>query len=144
MPRPIRASFRLSALRHNLGVARRHAPRSKTWAVVKADAYGHGLARAAQALAAAEGYALLDLNEAVRLREAGIAKPILLLEGIFQAADLAVADRFDLALVVHDFEQVLMLERFRPSSPIAVHLKLNTGLNRLGFAGSQVRAAYSR
>ena len=144
MPRPIRASFRLTALRHNLGVARRHAPRSKIWAVIKADAYGHGLTRAAQALAAAEGYALLDLNEAVRLREAGIANPILLLAGIFQAAVLAVADRIDLALVVYDFEQILMLERFRPSSPIAVHLKLNTGLNRLGFAGSQVRAAYSR
>jgi alanine racemase len=144
MPRPIRASFKLSALRHNLGVARRHAPRSKIWAVVKANAYGHGLERVAQALAAADGYALLDLNEAVRLREAGIAKPILLLEGIFQPADLAIVDRYGLMLVVHDFEQILMLERTRLSSQIAVWLKLNTGLNRLGFAGSQVRAAYSR
>src|SRR5512140_1112940 len=130
MPRPIRASFRLSALRHNLGVARRHAPRSKTWAVVKADAYGHGLARAAQALADADGYALLDLTEAVRLREAGIAKPILLLEGVFEPADLALVDRYGLALTVHDREQVLMLERTRLSSQIAVWLKLNTGLNR--------------
>ena len=144
MPRPIRASFKLSALRHNLSVARRHAPRSKIWAVVKANAYGHGLARVAQALANADGYALLDLNEAVRLREAGIAKPILLLEGIFQPADLAIVDRYGLMLVVHDFEQILMLERTRLSSQIAVWLKLNTGLNRLGFAGSQVRAAYSR
>src|SRR5512140_3189370 len=118
MPRPIRASFRLSALRHNLGVARRHAPRSKTWAVVKADAYGHGLARAAQALAAAEGYALLDLNEAVRLREAGIAKPILLLEGIFQPSDLEVADRYRLMLALHDFEQISMLEHASLSAPI--------------------------
>ncbi len=144
MPRPIRASFKLSALRHNLGVARRHAPQSKIWAVLKADAYGHGLARVAQALAAADGYALLDLNDAVRLREAGIAKPIQLLEGIFQPADLAVADRYALTLVVHDSEQILMLERARLSSQIAVVVKLNTGLNRLGFAAAQARAVYSR
>ena len=109
MPRPIRASFKLSALRHNLGVARRHAPKSKIWAVVKANAYGHGLERVAQALAAAEGYALLDLNEAVRLREAGISKPILLLEGVFQPADFALVDRYALALVVDDAEQKLLL-----------------------------------
>ena len=144
MPRPIRASFKLSALRHNLGVARRHAPKCKIWAVVKANAYGHGLERVAQALAGADGYALLDLNEAVRLREAGIAKPILLLQGIFRPADLAVADRYGLTLVVHDLEQILMLESTRLSSQIAVLLKLNTGMNRLGFAGRQVRSAFSR
>jgi len=144
MPRPIRASFKLSALRHNLGVVRRHAPHSKIWAVVKANAYGHSLVRVAQALAAADGYALLDLNEAVRLREAGFAQPILLLEGIFQPADLDIVDRYGLMLAVHDLEQILMLERARLTSQIAVWLKLNTGLNRLGFAGSGVRAAYSR
>ncbi len=144
MPRPIRASFKLSALRHNLGVARRHAPKSRVWAVVKANAYGHGLLRAAQALAAADGYALLDLNDAVRLREAGSAKPMLLLEGIFQPADLAIVDQYGLTTVVHDVEQILMLERARLSSQIAVCLKLNTGLNRLGFTGAGVRAAYSR
>jgi alanine racemase len=144
MPRPIRATISLSALRHNLTVARRHAPRARIWAVVKANAYGHGLVRVAQALSDADGYALLDLNEAVRLREAGLAKPILLLEGVFQPADLAVADRHALTLAVHDLEQVLMLERARLSSRVAVVLKLNTGLNRLGFSGAQVRAAYGR
>jgi len=144
MPRPIRASFKLSALRHNLGVARRHAPKSRLWAVVKADAYGHGLARVAQALCATDGYALLDLNETVRLREAGHVKPILLLEGFFQPADLEIIDRYGLTATVHDLEQVLMLERAKLSSQIAVYLKLNTGMNRLGFAGAQVRAAYNR
>lgn len=144
MPRPIRASFKLSALRHNLGVARRHAPNSKVWAVVKADAYGHGLLRVAQALADADGYALLDLNEAVRLRDAGISKPILLLEGVFQPADLALVDRYALSLVVHDLEQIIMLERTRLSAQVAVVLKLNTGLNRLGMAAPQARSAYSR
>ncbi|OGA34930.1 MAG: alanine racemase [Betaproteobacteria bacterium RIFCSPLOWO2_12_FULL_64_23] len=144
MPRPIRASISLSALKHNLGVARRHAPKSRVWAVVKADAYGHGLARVAQALAAADGYALLDLNEAVRLREAGSAKPILLLEGVFQPADLEIVDRYGLTVVVHDLEQILMLERARLSTQISVYLKINTGMNRLGFAGPRARAAYDR
>lgn len=144
MPRPIRASFRLSALRHNLGVARRHAPKSRVWAVVKADAYGHGLLRVAQALAGADGYALLDLNEAVRLRETGCDQPILLLEGVFQAADLEPVDRYGLALVLHDIEQIAMLEHARLSAPITVWLKLNTGMNRLGFVGPGVRAAYDR
>lgn len=112
--------------------------------MVKADAYGHGLLRVARALATADGYALLDLNDAVRLREAGVSKPILLLEGIFEPADLAIVDRYSLMLVVHDLEQILMLERARLSSQIAVLLKLNTGLNRLGFAGTQVRTAYGR
>lgn len=144
MPRPIRASFRLSALKHNLEVARRHAPKSRIWAVVKANGYGHGLLRVAQALAGADGYALLDLNEAVRLREAGSAKPILLLEGIFQSADLEPVDRYGLTLALHDVEQISMLERAHLSAPVAVCLKLNSGMNRLGFAGSQVRAAYAR
>ena len=112
--------------------------------MVKANAYGHGLLRAAQALADADGYALLDLHEAVRLREAGISKPIVLLEGVFEPADVAIVDRYALTPVVHDTEQILMLERARLASQIAVLLKLNTGMNRLGFGGAQVRTAYSR
>src|SRR5512146_1236155 len=122
MPRPIRASFRLSALRHNLEVVRRHAPTSRVWAVVKANAYGHGLLRAVQALNAADGYALLDLNEAARLREAGITKPILLLEGIFHPADLEPVDRYRFTLALHDWEQILMLERAQLLAPVAVCL----------------------
>ena len=144
MPRPIRASFRRSALRHNLGVARRHAHGSRIWAVVKADAYGHGLLRAAEALADADGYALLDMNDAVRLREAGVTKPILLLEGVFQPADLELADHYRLSLALHDVEQLSMLDRASLSAPLAVWLKINSGLNRLGFSGSWVRAAYDR
>jgi alanine racemase len=144
MPRPIRATIRLSALRHNLALARRHAPKSRVWAVVKANGYGHGLARVVRALADADGYALLDLNEAVLLREVGISKPILLLEGVFQPADFAIVDRHALTPAMHDVEQIVMLERARLSSQIPVVLKLNTGLNRLGFAGAGVRRAYSR
>lgn len=144
MPRPIHASFSLSALRHNLGIVRRRAHGSRIWAVLKANAYGHGLLRVAPALSDADGYALLDLNDAVRLREAGIAKPILLLEGIFQPADVELVDRHGLTAVVHDFEQILMLERARLAKKIAIYLKINTGMHRLGFAGPGVRAAYNR
>ena len=112
--------------------------------MVKANGYGHGLARVVRALAAADGYALLDLDEAVRLREAGVTKPIALLEGVFHAADLETADRLALTLVVHDFEQISMIEHARLSSRMAVCLKINTGLNRLGFTGAQVHAAYNR
>ena len=131
-------------MKHNLGVVRRHAPESRLWAVVKADAYGHGLLRVAPLLADADGYALLDLNDAVRLREAGISRPLLLLEGIFRPADLELVDRYGLTVVVHDFEQILMLERARLATQIPVYLKINTGMNRLGVTGSGVRAAYSR
>ena len=144
MPRPIRARFSLSALRHNLDVARLHARNARLWAVVKANAYGHGLLRVAQALAAADGCALLDLNEAVRLREAGIAKPVLLLQGIFEPTDLELVDHYRLALALHGFEQISMIERARLSSPVAVWLKLNTGLNRLGFVGRELGAALDR
>ena len=112
--------------------------------MVKADAYGHGLLRAVRALGDADGYALLDLNEAVRLRQAGSAKPILLLEGIFHAADLEPVDRHGLTMVVHTMDQVLMLERAQVSAPLAVYLKINTGMNRLGFTGGAVRSAYAR
>ena len=112
--------------------------------MVKAEAYGHGLVRVAHALADADGYALLDLGDAVRLREAGISKPVLLMEGVFQPADLALADRYGLTLVVHSQDQILMLERARLSTQVAVVLKVNTGLNRLGISGPHVRSAYSR
>ena len=144
MPRPIRASFKLSAFRHNLAVVRRHAPQARAWAVVKANAYGHGIGRTAASMNDADGFALLDLDEAVRLREAGHANPILLLEGFFQPADLVSIDRHALTVTVHDLEQVLMLERAKLASQISVYLKINTGMNRLGFSGAQVRAAYNR
>ena len=144
MPRPIRASFRLSALRHNLGVARRRAPAAKVWAVIKANAYGHGLLRVAQTLSDADGYALLDLNDAVRLREAGCAKPILLLEGMFQSTDIELLDRYRLAPALHGYAQIAMLEQASLAAPVPVWLKVDTGMNRLGFEGAEVRAAYAR
>ena len=90
MPRPIRATVSASALAHNLAVARRYAGEAKLWAVIKANAYGHGLVRAAQALAGADGFAVLDFVEALKLRHAGVSAPILMLEGFFQPEDIAL------------------------------------------------------
>jgi alanine racemase len=144
MPRPIRARFDLDALRHNLAVARAHAPRARTWAVIKANAYGHGLLRAAEALHAADGFALLDLADAVRLREAGVRKPILLLEGVFGAEDLAVVAEHGLSMVVHTAEQIDLLESAGLPVRVPVYLKMNSGMNRLGFAPERYRAVCKR
>jgi len=144
MPRPIRVQFDTAALANNLQVARRHAPHSKVWAVVKANAYGHGLLRTAEALRAADGFALLDLNEAARLREDGFAHPILLLEGIFAPRDLEAVEAMHLTPVLHCAEQIAMLEAATLKRPIDVYLKCNSGMNRLGFVGDAFKAAYAR
>ena len=144
MPRPIRATFNLAALRNNLAVARARAPDARVWAVVKANAYGHGLLRAVEALATADGFALLDLEEAVRLRDAGVRKPILLLEGFFSLDDLAVVVEHGLSVVVHSEEQVDMLASAGFPARIPLYLKLNTGMNRLGFSPEAFGIALER
>ncbi|MCX7893310.1 MAG: alanine racemase [Burkholderiales bacterium] len=144
MARPIRAIFDTGALAGNLAAVRARAGGARLWAVVKANAYGHGLARAARALAAADGFALLDLDEAARLRDLGVTKPILMLEGFFAPADLPDFAALGLTAVVHSDEQIAMLERARLPRPVAVFLKLNTGMNRLGLAPERCGAACER
>src|SRR5688572_6414388 len=142
MPRPIRATISGAALSHNLTVARRHAAGANVWAVVKANAYGHGVERAARALAAADGFAVLDFQEALRLRAAGLSKPILMLEGFFKPADLPLLPKHSLTPVIHNPEQVEMLRRATLEGEIHVYLKVNSGMNRLGFAMDGLRPAY--
>ena len=148
MPRPIRARIDAAALAANLALVRQHVPQSRVWAVVKANAYGHGLLRAAEALRSADGFALLDLNEAARLREAGFLHPILLLEGIFDAHDIETVDALHLTPVVHQREQIDLIEAASASGqlrrPLDVYLKINSGMNRLGFTGDVVTKAYAR
>jgi alanine racemase len=141
MPRPIRATISAAALAHNLGIARQHAGPAKIWAVVKANAYGHGLVRAAQALKEADGFALLDFVDALRLRHAGVTQPVLMLEGFFKAEDLPLLTRHRLTPVIHNIEQIEMLDKSRPEAPLDVYLKVNSGMNRLGFALDNVRVA---
>lgn len=142
MPRPITGTIHLPALAHNLGVARRHAGASRIWAVLKANAYGHGLIRASSALSKADGFAVLDLNEARALRTMHPRHPVLLLEGVFRAEDIALASRQDITLVVHSAEQLAMLQAAPPRNPLAVYLKMNSGMNRLGFAPAHFQEAF--
>jgi alanine racemase len=142
--RPILATVSKSALAHNLAVVKQHAPRSKVMAVVKANGYGHGLFNVAQGLNAADGFAVLGLNEAIDLREAGYEQTLLLLEGVFAAAELNIATSYRIDIVVHSEQQIEMLEQTALIAPIHVHLKINTGMNRLGFAAQDFQQAYQR
>lgn len=144
MPRPLVATIDSAAMRHNLNVARTSAPHSHIWAVVKANAYGHGLARGMRAFSDADGLALIEVDSAVRLREMGWQKPILLLEGFFDHADLPVVASHRIQVAVHSNEQIDMLERAKLASPVDVHLKMNSGMNRLGFTPDEFRGAYAR
>ncbi len=131
--RPIKALISSAALRHNLGVVRRYAPDSRVFAVIKANAYGHGLLRAARALDSADGIALIEIDAAVRLRESGYARRLALLEGLFEATELELAARHDLTITIHNAEQLRMLDLAPVNARLDVMLKVNTGMNRLGF-----------
>jgi alanine racemase len=143
MPRPIRASISASALSHNLALAMKDAAPAKTWAVIKANAYGHGLVRAAKAFAAADGYALLDLVDALKLRSSGVEKPLLMLEGFFTPQDLPHYAKYRLVPVVHNIEQVEMLAKTPIEGQLDVYLKVNSGMNRLGFMNDGVAGAWT-
>jgi alanine racemase len=144
MPRPIQALIHTGALAHNLSRARAQAPNAKCWAVVKANAYGHGIERVFDGLKGADGFALLDLAEAERLRSLGWRGPILLLEGCFEARDLEACSRLHLWHVVHTAEQIDWLAAHKTTQPQRVFLKLNSGMNRLGFPPAAYRGAWAR
>ncbi len=141
MSRPIHALIDLSALEHNLSVVRRHTPSSRVMAVIKADAYGHGLLHAAEAFKSADGFAMLELDAAIRLREAGYRQTILLIEGFFSITELALFEHYQFCTVIHHSEQLEMLPAYKRLGGLDVFLKLNTGMNRLGFAPEQFPAA---
>jgi alanine racemase len=144
MARPIFAQVNLAALAANLAKARELAPRAQVLAVVKADAYGHGLVRVLPALADADGLALLELDAAVRLREARYSRRILLLEGFFEPRELDDIAGARIAVAVHHPEQVAMLERAVLARPLEVFVKVNSGMNRLGLRPADVAAVCER
>ena len=137
MARPIQAHIDLSALENNLHVARR-ATSSRLMSVIKADGYGHGLMRVAEALAKTDGYALLNIQDAVRLRDSGFRQAILLLEGFFGAEELPVIAEYDLSCVIHNAAQIAMLDGYPGRGMLDIWLKVNSGMNRLGFPPQQV------
>ena len=144
MPRPIEALIHTDALAHNLRRARVAAPDAKVWAVVKANAYGHGIERAYAGLSGADGFALLDLNEAERVRALGWRGPILLLEGCFEPRDLELCSRLNLWHTVHCEAQIDMLAAHKTHTPHQVFLKMNSGMNRLGFRPAAYPHAWRR
>jgi alanine racemase len=133
-----------AALRNNLAVVRRFAPAARVIAAVKANAYGHGLVHAARALSDADAFGVARIEEALSLRAAQITHPIVVLEGVFGASQLDAAAGHDLQLVVHSFEQIAMLEQYAGKHRFAVWLKVDTGMNRLGFRAEDFAAAHSR
>jgi len=139
-----RATIDTSALRHNLAVVRRLAPTSRVMAIIKANAYGHGLVACARALAAADAFGVARLEEGLALRAAGVRAPIVLLEGVFNQDELRAAARERFELVVHTFEQIAMLEAESPAAPFHVWVKIDTGMNRLGFRPEDLPDAWRR
>jgi alanine racemase len=144
MPRPIQAFVHSDALRHNLQRMKDYTPDARVWAVVKANAYGHGIERAYEGLRGCDGFALLDLNEAQRVRDLGWRGPILLLEGVFEARDLELCSRLNLWHTVHCNAQIDMLSQHKTQQAHRVFLKLNSGMNRLGFTPDAFRSAWTR
>ncbi len=151
MPRPILLTVSRKALSHNLntvinGLKRSNTnsnnPGIKVWAVIKANAYGHGIEPAVEAFEQANGLGMLDLDEAIRCRQAGWTKPILLLEGFFHESDLSIVQEYDLTIAVHCTHQLEMINKASLLKPLNVFLKLNCGMNRLGFMPEEYAKAW--
>lgn len=144
MPRPILATIHPQALRHNLEQVRRAAPDAQLLCVAKANAYGHGVEHAFQGLRAADGFAVLEIAEAQRLRALDWRGPILLLEGVFEPRDLELCSRLGLWHTVHCDAQIDWLAAHKTQVPHRVFLKMNSGMNRLGFTHERFRSAWAR
>lgn len=144
MSRPIVATIHTAALRQNLAIARQAAAGSRVWSVVKANAYGHGIDRVWQSLSDTDGFALLNLEEAILLRERGWKKPILLLEGFFHRDELELIDRYRLTTSVHSNWQIKAIAEAQLSAPLDIYVKINSGMNRLGFQPEVVHNVWQK
>ena len=133
MTRPARARIDLQSLQHNFRRVQQAAPDCQVMAILKANAYGHGLLRVAQSLPGAAAFGVVSLDEGITLREAGFDRRIVLLEGLFAADDIALINGYRLDVVVHHVSQLELLEQGTLSRPLDAWIKLDTGMNRLGF-----------
>ncbi|MEN8170055.1 MAG: alanine racemase [Pseudomonadota bacterium] len=138
------ASLDLAALRHNLQSLRELAPNSRVMAVIKANGYGHGLERVARTLTDTDALGVACIEEAVKLREAGISTPITLLEGFFYADEIPLINQHKLDLVIHHVQQIEILEQQPLSAPLRVWLKVDSGMHRLGIRADEVRTQWQR
>lgn len=144
MSRPTFLTIDLDALKHNLKRVRESAPGRQVMAMVKANAYGHGLVRAAKALSDADALGVACLEEGMALREAGITQPIVLMEGLFNPDEVDIAAKHDFILVVHHLPHVEMLEKTTNPHVFPIWLKINTGMHRLGVSADQLDVIYQR
>lgn len=133
MSRPARALLDTQALRHNFEVVRQRAPRARIMAVVKANAYGHGLAWVAGVLGQADAFGVSSLEEGLALRRAGVRQPICLLEGFFGADEIPLLLQHRLSPAIHHESQLAMLESAPPSETLDVWIKIDSGMHRIGF-----------
>lgn len=141
--RPTKAIVRLGAIAQNLKTAQRLAPQSEIMAVIKANAYGHGAVAVARELQTrVPAFAVAFFDEAVQLREAGISKPILILQGTTTQADVAEAAAKDFWLMLHSRQQVERVLRATTRNPVKVWIKADTGMHRLGLSGQELDDAY--
>ena len=138
------AEINLTALEKNLARIKQIAPNSKVMAVLKANAYGHGLVTIAQHLLEADAFAVARIDEALALRAGGLTKPIVLLEGFFEASDLPILLANNFETVIHDENQLTALEQANLEAPIATWLKIDTGMHRLGIEPEQLELFYTR
>lgn len=142
--RPLQAIINLSALKHNFLIARQISPQQKLMAVVKANAYGHGLIECSKTFEeiGADALAVSSIEEALQLRENSITKPIVLLEGFFEKNEIPFLVEHNLQIVLHHPQQVAYLLENPPTKPISVWLKFDSGMNRLGFNINGLQDAY--
>jgi alanine racemase len=140
----VRAIVDTAALRHNLARVREVAPGSRVLAVIKANAYGHGIVPTAVALAGADGFAVARLEEGIALRAAGLRQRVLLLEGVFAPEQLQLAAHHDFDIMVHEPAQLSLLESQPAARSFRVWFKIDTGMNRLGFKPAEVPGALAR
>lgn len=144
MTRPVLARIDLKALQHNLARVKQLAPGSRVMAIVKADAYGHGLQITCDALNDADSFGMLDLADAISLRSSGITVPICLLEGFFSADEIPQIARYKLEPVIHSSWQLDMLQAIQQELNLSVWLKIDTGMHRLGFEPAEFKQLEAR
>ena len=143
MSRPARVVIDIEAAKHNLSVVQKMAPSSKILAVIKADAYGHGLIQMARGFEDADAFGVVSTEEAIALRKSGVSHPVVLLEGFFEESELDIIGKYGLESVIHNREQIGILKK-RKVERLPVWLKVNTGMNRLGFDIKELKTVYEQ
>lgn len=144
MFRPTFAVLNIKSLKNNLKIVQKIASKSQIWAVIKANAYGHGIKNVWKSLSSSDGFAVLNLKDAIQLRELGWEKPILMLEGFFTNKEIKIFNYYNLTSVIHSYWQIQELEKIVLRNPLNIYLKVNSSMNRLGFKNNQINYIWKK